>query len=185
MRLSFTRTAAAFLLLLAAPFFATSTALAAAPDAPFRAIEGGDLSLTDYRGGPVLLVNTASMCGFTYQYAGLQKLWETYRDRGLTVIAVPSDAFNQEYAENGKVKEFCEANFGITLPMTEVTPVTGPEAHPVYQWLRTAHRFVPRWNFNKVLLDSNGEFVEGWGSSVKPESATITRAIEKALAFRS
>lgn len=172
--------ALAVLALVAAPLLAPP-AEAAAPDVPFRAIEGGDLNLSDYRGGPVLLVNTASMCGFTPQYAGLQKLWETYRDRGLTVVAVPSDAFNQEYAENAKVKEFCEANFGITLPMTEVTPVTGPDAHPVYQWLRTAHRFTPRWNFNKVLLDANGEFVEGWGSSVKPESATITRAIEKTL----
>lgn len=166
----------------AAVLICAAPALAAPPDTPFRAIEGGELRLSDYRGEPVLLVNTASMCGYTYQYAGLQTLWEAYRDRGLTVLAVPSDAFNQEYADSAKVKDFCEANFGITLPMTEVTPVTGAEAHPVYRWLADEHGFAPRWNFNKVLLDADGEFVEGWGSSVKPESETITRAVEASLA---
>lgn len=159
----------------------TPLARAAAPDAPFRAIEGGELRLSNYRGGPVLLVNTASMCGFTYQYEGLQALWDAYRDEGLTVVAVPSDAFNQEYADSGEVKAFCDANFGITLPMTEVTPITGAEAHPIYRWLREAHGFTPRWNFNKVLLDADGEFVEAWGANVRPASPSILRAVERAL----
>lgn len=153
----------------------------AAPDAPFRAIEGGELALSAYRGGPVLVVNTASRCGFTNQYDGLQALYDEYRDRGLTVVAVPSDAFNQEYASNEKVKEFCEVNYNLTLPMTEVTPVTGPDAHPFYLWLKETHRFAPRWNFNKVLLDGEGRFVDAWGSSVKPKSPLITGKIEAAL----
>lgn len=156
-----------------------------APDAPFRAIEGGDLSLADYRGGPVLLVNTASMCGFTYQYEGLQALWEEYREAGLTVLAVPSDAFNQEYAEADKVKEFCEVNFSITLPMTDITSVRGPDAHPVYQWLKAEHGFTPRWNFNKVLLAADGRFVEAWGSGARPDGGEITRAVKATLAQAS
>ena len=160
----------------------TKAAKTPAPDAPFKAIEGGEISLADYRGGPVLLVNTASMCGFTYQYEGLQALWEKYRDQGLTVLAVPSDAFNQEYASNDKVKDFCEVNFGITLPMTEVTPITGADAHPVYQWLKAEHGFAPRWNFNKALIDGEGRFVKAWGSGTRPQSSEIRRAVEKALA---
>ena len=170
--------------LAAALSFASST-FAAPPDAPFRAIEGGDLRLSDYRGGPVLLVNTASMCGYTYQYEGLQALWEAYRDRGLTVVAVPSDSFNQEYADNGKVKEFCEVNFSITLPMTEVTVVKGPEAHEVYRWLKAEHGFEPRWNFNKVLLDGDGEFVASWGSNVRPGDSLIVEPVERLLNSRS
>lgn len=156
-----------------------------APDAPFKAIEGGEVSLADFRGGPVLLVNTASMCGFTNQYDGLQALWDEYKDAGLTVLAVPSDAFNQEYASNDKVKEFCEVNFSITLPMTEITSVKGADAHPVYQWLKAEHGFSPRWNFNKVLLDAEGRFVKAWGSGTRPQSGEITRAVKAALAQAS
>ena len=159
----------------------TAKDAAPAPDAPFRSIEGGDLSLSAYRGGPVLLVNTASMCGFTHQYDGLQKLWDEHREAGLTVLAVPSDAFNQEYADNGEVKEFCEVNFGLTLPMTEVTDVKGADAHPVYKWLRESHGFTPGWNFNKVLLDGEGRFVKAWGSGARPTGGEIERAVEAVL----
>ena len=161
---------------------AAMTLPAAAKPFVFSAIEGGEHRLDDWWGGPVLVVNTASMCGFTYQYEGLQDLWEAYRDRGLTVLAVPSDAFNQEYASNERVKEFCEANFAITLPMTEVTEVKGAGAHPFYVWLREAHGFTPRWNFNKVLLDGEGRFVRAFGSNVKPGAPAIRSAVEAALA---
>lgn len=158
---------------------------APAPDAPFAAIEGGELSLSDYRGGPILLVNTASMCGFTNQYDGLQALWDEYRDSGLTVVAVPSEAFNQEYADSAKVKEFCEVNFNLTLPMTEVTDVKGAGAHPIYQWLRESHGFTPRWNFNKVLLDGEGRFVKAWGSGARPMGGEIERTIVETLGDRA
>jgi glutathione peroxidase len=157
------------------------TTAQAAPSFTFRNIDGGEISLEDLRGGPVLVVNTASRCGFTYQYDGLQTLYDAYRDKGLTVLTVPSDAFNQELATNEAVKDFCEVNFGLTMPMTEMEAVTGPSAHPFYVWLRETAGFVPTWNFNKVLLDASGEYVDSWGSSTKPMSPLITKKIEAAL----
>lgn len=154
----------------------------AAPAFTFASIEGGEISLEDYRGGPVLVVNTASRCGFTYQYAGLQELYDAYRDRGLVVLAVPSGAFNQELSSNEKVKEFCAVNYGLTIPMTEMTEVKGAGAHPFYAWLKSSEGFEPNWNFNKVLLGADGEYLESWGSSAKPMSPEITERIEGALA---
>lgn len=165
----------------AAALAITAFGAAAAPDFIFPSIEGGEISLAGFRGGPVLVVNTASRCGFTYQYAGLQELYDAYRERGLTVVAAPSDAFNQELGSNAAVKDFCAVNYGLTIPMAEVTAVTGAEAHPFYAWLLEAHGFEPQWNFNKALLDANGEFVAGWGSSTQPMSAEITGAVEKLL----
>lgn len=153
----------------------------AAPGFTFASIDGGEISLDDYRGGPVLVVNTASRCGFTYQYEGLQALYDRYRDRGLTVLAVPSDSFYQELGSNEEVKEFCSVNYGLTIPMTEVTDVTGDGAHPFYRWLREEHDFKPGWNFNKALLDADGEFVAGWGASEKPMSEEIAGKVEGAL----
>lgn len=158
-----------------------ATMAAAAPSFAFRNIDGGEIDLADLRGGPVLVVNTASRCGFTYQYDGLQALYDAYREQGLTVITVPSDAFNQELASNEAVKDFCEVNFGLTVPMTEMEDIKGPDAHPFYAWLRDEKGFVPSWNFNKVLLDSTGEYVESWGSSTKPMSPLITKKVEAAL----
>lgn len=155
---------------------------AKATDAVFRNIDGGELALSDYRGGPVLVVNTASRCGFTYQYEGLQALYDAYRDRGLTVVTAPSDVFNQELATNEEVKDFCEINYGLDMPMTEKISVKGPDAHPFYQQLKAEEGFEPGWNFYKVLLDGDGEFVAGWGSSATPMSPEITMRIEAALA---
>ena len=156
--------------------------LRAAESHVFEAIEGGPLPLAAYRGGPVLVVNTASHCGYTYQYEGLQTLWQTYRDRGLTVLAVPSNDFRQEKGSNEAVKEFCEVNYGITLPMTEITHVTGAKAHGFYRWLADEHGFAPEWNFYKALLDADGEFVAGFTSRDKPQSRAIIGRIEAMLA---
>lgn len=151
------------------------------PDATFASIDGGTLSLADWHGRPVLLVNTASFCAFTPQYDDLQALYDRYRNRGLVVLAVPSDDFRQEYGTNAEVKEFCELTFGIDMPMTEITPVTGDAAHPVYAWLRETTGFAPAWNFNKVLIDPAGRVAATWGSRTKPGSAEITGAIEALL----
>jgi glutathione peroxidase len=150
---------------------------------PFRfdSIDGGTLDLDAYRGKPVLVVNTASQCGFTPQYEGLQALYETYRDRGLVVLAVPSDDFNQELATDAAVKDFCAVNFGLTLPMTTITHVRGAQAHPFYAWLASEHGIAPTWNFNKVLLDAEGQPVAYFPSSTRPGSAPMRRAIEAAL----
>ncbi|SEM66594.1 glutathione peroxidase [Pseudorhodobacter antarcticus] len=158
-----------------------TTAVAAPPSVPFASIDGGDLSLTDYAGQPILLVNTASQCGFTPQFDALQSLYDQYKDQGLVVVAVPSDDFKQELNSAAEVKEFCEVNFNLTLPMTDITRVRGAQAHPVYGWLRDQAGFVPRWNFNKVLIDRNGAVVGTWDSAVKPDGPQITAAVKAAL----
>jgi glutathione peroxidase len=154
---------------------------AGAPVVGFASIDGGELSLGDWRGRPVLVVNTASRCAFTPQYDALQALYDRYRDRGLVVLAVPSDDFRQELGSEAEVKAFCELNFGLDLPMTEITRVTGPEAHPFYRWLAEAHGVTPGWNFTKVLIGPDGDFAGVWGSSVKPTSRAVTGAIEALL----
>ncbi|WP_240611087.1 glutathione peroxidase [Oceaniglobus ichthyenteri] len=157
--------------------------LAASPsrDAPFVNIDGGTLSLADYRGQAVLVVNTASQCAFTRQYSALQTLWETYRDRGLVVLAVPSDDFAQELDSAAEVKEFCEVNYNLTLPMTDITHVRGSDAHPFYAWLAEQVGFVPRWNFNKVLIGPDGAVLATFGSPQGPLGPKMIQQIEQAL----
>ncbi len=154
---------------------------AAAGQFSFTSIDGGTLALEGYRGHPVLVVNTASLCAFTPQYMGLQALYDKYRDRGLVVLAVPSDDFNQELATAGQVKSFCQANFDLTLPMTDITHVKGAEAHPFYKWLAATKGFTPGWNFNKVLLGPDGQVLGTWGSTTRPESSRIVDKIEPLL----
>jgi glutathione peroxidase len=156
-------------------------AAVAAPSDPFVSIDGGQLSLADWTGRPVLLVNTASMCGYTPQYEALQTLYETYSAQGLVVLAVPSDDFRQELATAEQVKEFCAITYNITLPMTDITHVKGTQAHPVYAWLRDEAGFVPRWNFNKVLIGRDGAVAGAWGAGDRPLSRAIVAAIEAAL----
>lgn len=158
-----------------------STALAGARDYRFASIDGGYLEMSDWAGQPVLVVNTASQCGFTGQYAGLQKLYDTYREAGLVVLAIPSDDFNQELSSADEVKEFCEMNFGLDMPMADITRIKGNAAHPFYQTVRAETGFVPRWNFNKVLVGPDGAIVETWGSATKPMSPKITKAVETML----
>ncbi|WP_158965067.1 glutathione peroxidase [Chachezhania sediminis] len=160
---------------------AAAPALAGPVSGTFPSIDGGTLSVEDWRGHPVLVVNTASQCGFTPQYEGLQALYDTYRDRGLVVLAVPSDDFNQELATAEEVKAFCELNYDLTLPMTDITPVRGAGAHEFYRAVKAETGFEPGWNFNKVLIAPSGEVVATWGSSVRPESGKITGAVERLL----
>ena len=147
----------------------------------FTAIEGGQIDLDAWKGGPVLVVNTASLCGFTPQYKDLQTLQDTYGARGLKVLAVPSNDFAQELDSAAAVKQFCDVNFGLTLAMTTITPVTGKAAHPFYAWVKGQTGFEPGWNFNKVLLDGQGAVVATWGSGPKPTGAAITKKIEALL----
>lgn len=158
-------------------------AIAALPAAAFEfdSIDGGTLDLSAWEGQPVLVVNTASRCGFTGQYEGLQALHDTYGAQGLVVLAVPSDDFRQELSSEAEVKDFCEATFGLTLPMTTITSVRGGAAHPFYRWLADVHGFTPRWNFNKVLLDPSGDVAATFGSTTRPNSAELTSRIEALL----
>ncbi len=153
----------------------------AAQSFSFSSIDGGTIAMDSFLGKPVLVVNTASLCGFTPQYDDLQALQDRYGEQGLVVLAVPSDDFSQELASASEVKEFCAVNFDLTLPMTEITHVVGEKAHPFYQWLAKTHGFKPGWNFNKVLIGPDGDLVETWGSSVKPTAQAIVGKIEPLL----
>ncbi|MCX7558363.1 glutathione peroxidase [Sulfitobacter sp. F26204] len=158
------------------------TNAAAVPrDMTFANIDGGTLNLGQWAGQPVLVVNTASQCGFTGQYAGLQALYDTFKGRGLVVLAVPSDDFNQELANGAEIKTFCEISFGLDLPMADITHVKGAKAHPFYKAIQKETGFVPRWNFNKVLIGPEGAVLGTWGATVKPQSRTILNVIEPLL----
>ena len=130
------------------------------------------------------MVNTASFCGFTNQYEGLQVLWDDYRDRGLTVIGVPSNDFGaQEPGTPEEIRKFCEVNFGITFPLMEKTRVRGPDAHPFYAWIEQTQgiRATPQWNFHKYLIGPDGQVLAWFPSRVTPTSADVRGAVEAAL----
>lgn len=146
----------------------------------FASIDGGTIDLDDWRGKPVLVVNTASLCGYAGQFDALQAMHERFGDKAL-VLAVPSDDFNQELADETAVKEYCTLTFDLTLPMTEITHVKGPEAHPFYAWLKAETGFVPGWNFNKVLIAPDGSIAGTFGAPVRPEGAQIAGRIEAML----
>ncbi|MHA6264367.1 glutathione peroxidase [Arenibacterium sp. CAU 1754] len=147
----------------------------------FASIDGGTLAIEQWRGQPILVVNTASQCGFTGQYEGLQKVYDRYRDRGLVVLAVPSNDFRQELGSAEEVKEFCELTYGLDIPMTDITHVRGSDAHPFFKAVKQETGFEPGWNFNKVLIGPDGGVVATWGSVTKPESRVITKQIEALL----
>lgn len=147
----------------------------------FSSIDGGEISLDDWRGKPVLVVNTASLCGYAGQFDGLQALHERFAAQGVLILAVPSDDFNQELGNEAAVKEYCAVNFDLTLPMTEITHVRGKTAHPFYAWVRAETGFSPRWNFNKVLIAPDGRVAGTFGSGVRPESPAIAGQIEAML----
>ena len=147
----------------------------------FKSADGGVINLEDFKGNPVLVVNTASRCGFTGQLETLQKLSDTYSNEGLTVLAVPSNDFNQELSSIEAVKDFCTVNYNLTLPMTEITSVRGKHAHPFFRWVKETTGFSPKWNFNKILIGPSGEIVQTYGSLTRPTSGAITSEIEKLL----
>lgn len=175
------------LLLTAFVAFFASTAIAAeqsAYDFSFTSIDGDPLPLSTYQGKTVLIVNTASRCGFTRQYGDLQSVWQTYRDRGLVVLGVPSNDFgNQEPGTEAEIKRFCEVNFNVDFPMTEKVTVKGAGAHPFYQWAAQTlgPQAVPGWNFHKYLIGPTGELVDWFASPVAPTSGAVTSAIEGQL----
>ena len=154
-------------------------AATAAGAEPFESIDGGTIDPAAHD-GPVLLVNTASLCAFTPQYEALQRVHERYADRGLMVLAVPSDDFRQELGTDAEVAAFCDATFGLTLPMTVITSVRGEGAHPVYAAL-AEQGFVPAWNFDKALIEG-GRLLASYRSGAAPDGPAVTRAIEAALA---
>jgi glutathione peroxidase len=146
-------------------------------------LTGKPQSLCQYSGKVVLVVNTASACGFTPQYEGLEALYKRYAARGLVVIGFPSNDFGgQEPGSNKEVAEFCRLNYGVSFPMFEKTSVSGPRANPLHVALAQRGGGAPRWNFHKYLIDRNGAGVTGFPSNIDPDSPRMRREIEKLLA---
>ncbi len=167
--------------------FATGAAasqLSSAHDFSFASIEGGSINLADYKGKAILLVNTASFCGFTKQYADLQKIWDSYGEKGLVVLAVPSNDFGaQEPGSKDDIKQFCQMQYGIDFPITEKEHVKGADAHPFYKWARQELGMVaaPKWNFHKYLIGPDGKLVDWFSTVTAPNAPKVIQAIEKLL----
>lgn len=164
----------------------TSRAQAAgsAHDFAFTDIDGAPLPLSKFAGRPVMVVNTASRCAFTHQYDALQALYDRYRHRGLVVLGVPSDDFGgQELATEAEVKHFCEVNFAIDFPMTEITRVRGRGRHPFYAWAEDVlgARKTPGWNFHKYLVGPDGTLLEAFGTTTPPDVTAVINAVEAQL----
>jgi glutathione peroxidase len=150
----------------------------------FTSIEGTPLPMKTFKGKAVLVVNTASRCGFTHQYADLQSVWERYRERGLMILGVPSNDFGgQEPGTESKIKEFCEVNFNVNFPMTSKVHVKGEDAHPFYRWAiqELGSSAKPRWNFHKFLISPDGQLVDWFSTPTSPTSVRVLRAIEAHL----
>ena len=152
-------------------------------DLNIKSNNGDILNLKDYKNNVVLIVNTASYCGFTNQYADMQKLWDKYKDKGLLVLGVPSNSFNQEKNEDSEVKKFCEVNFNINFPLTSITSVKGDDAHEIYKWAKENHgkSAIPKWNFHKILINKDGKVAETYSSFTNPMSKKVISKIETLL----
>tara|TARA_Y100000590_G_scaffold450139_1_gene589343 strand:+ start:366 stop:911 length:546 start_codon:yes stop_codon:yes gene_type:complete len=152
-------------------------------DFKIESITGEIIDFNDYKNHVVLIVNTASYCGFTKQYSDLQDLWDRYKDKGLLVIGIPSDSFNQEKKNNNEVKNFCEVNFSINFPLTVITQVKGENAHEIFKWAKDNYgkSAVPKWNFYKILINKEGKIEETFSSFTKPTSKKIIDKIETLL----
>ena len=151
-------------------------------DFTMEAIEGGPLDLGTFRGRPMLVVNTASFCGYTGQYAGLEKLHERYGPKGLVVLGVPSQDFNQESGDAKTIKQFCDANYDVQFPMTTLAHVRGAQAAPLFAFLAQHGGGPPRWNFHKYLVSRDGRSVRGFATQTGPDARDLVQAIEAALA---
>ena len=152
-------------------------------DFSIESITGETINFKDYKNKVILVVNTASYCGFTNQYGDLQKLWDKYKSKGLVVIGIPSNSFNQEKKDDNDVKKFCEVNFNINFPMTTLTEVKGKNAHELFKWAKENHgkSAEPKWNFHKILINKEGEVQDTFASFTKPMSKKIIKAIENIL----
>jgi glutathione peroxidase len=171
-------------LLAPAAVHAADAQVGTAFDFGFTAIDGKPMPLAAFKGKALLVVNTASFCGYTNQYAGLQALSDTYEARGLVVIGVPSNDFGgQEPKAEAEIATFCQGAFGVTFPLTDKQPVKGADAHPFYKWAATTlgANAAPKWNFHKYLVGRDGRLLSAFATSVAPQDPKVTAAIEAAL----
>ncbi len=152
-------------------------------DYSFNGIDGNLIKLSDYQDKVIVIVNVASRCGYTPQYADLQSLWSEYKNKNLVVLGIPTNNFRQEPGSNKEIKDFCEANFGITFPMTEKISVIGKNSHPFYKWAKQDFGIgaIPKWNFHKIIIGKNGKVVDTFSSITKPTSKKFKEAIENLI----
>lgn len=153
-------------------------------DFTFRSIDGGQLPLTQFKGKAVLVVNVASQCGLTPQYAGLEELWRAKRDKGLVILGVPANDFGaQEPGSENEIKMFCETRFAVDFPMTAKEQVIGGGAHPLYQWVASelGEDAAPKWNFHKYLFNKDGTIAGTFSSRTEPNAPDLVAAIDAAL----
>jgi glutathione peroxidase len=150
----------------------------------FNDLDGSQMKLSEYKDKIIVIVNVASQCGFTNQYEDMQTMWDKYQNKGLIIIGVPSNDFgNQEPGSSSEIKNFCEAKFGITFPMTEKVSVKGSDAHPFYLWAKEDYGSgaVPKWNFHKIVIGKNGKIIDTFASITKPTSKKFVKLIEENL----
>jgi len=150
----------------------------------FRSIQGASMPLDRWTGQPLLLVNTASECGYTEQYTKLQAFWEEYKPAGLIVLGIPCNDFGaQEPGDDNSIQEFCVSRFNVTFPMTEKQTIVGANAHPLFLAMREefTEDILPRWNFFKYLFSRDGELLDNWPSSMEPDDPGFRRKVEKNL----
>ncbi len=152
-------------------------------DFSFKDLDGSPVKLSEFKNNVLVITNVASKCGFTSQYEDLQTLWDKYQRRGLIVIGVPSNSFNQELGSNQEVKNFCEAKFGISFPMMQIVEVKGNKAHPFYVWAKENHgkSAIPKWNFHKIIVGKDGKVYDTFSSMTNPTSKKFINSIEAAL----
>ena len=152
-------------------------------DFEIKSITGETINFNKYKDKVILIVNTASYCGFTKQYDELQDLWDKYKSKGLIVLGVPSNSFNQEKTVDSEVKEFCKLNFNINFPLTTITEVKGKNAHDLFIWAKENHgkSAIPKWNFHKILINKDGKVEDTFASFTKPMSKKIISKIESIL----
>ena len=152
-------------------------------DFKIESITGETIDFNEYKNKVILIVNTASYCGFTKQYSDLQELWDKYKSRGLIVLGVPSNSFNQEKNKNSEVKEFCKVNFDINFPLSTITEVKGDKAHDLFKWAKNNHgkSAIPKWNFHKILINKEGKVEDTFSSFTNPISKKLVSKIENIL----
>jgi glutathione peroxidase len=153
----------------------------------FKSIDGKEIKLVDFKGKPIFIVNTASLCGFTNQYNDIQELYNKYKQNDLIVLGIPSNDFgNQELSTNKEVKEFCSVSFGISFLLTEITKIKGDEGHDFFKWIKKEAGYLafPKWNFYKYLIDKNGELVSWYASTTKPNSSKINQKIKDIIGYK-
>ena len=147
-------------------------------DFSFEDIDGNLVNLEKFSGNPILIVNTASRCGFTRQYEDLQNLFINYKKSDLTIIATTSNSFNQEYSDKEDIKKICLVNYGVGFVTSSPMNVKGSESHPLFRWIDEEYNQAPKWNFYKYLFDRNGNLIKSWSSMTKPDSIKITNQID-------